>query len=124
MLLKRFRFALVAAALLAGIVVAFQGISGGPGAAQTQSGYPAPGATQVGSPYLTLSNLPTEAPTPVLPPLSDSPDQFDPKSYGLPDTIAGYKVLGVVTSENQACMVPGSKSLVLQTTEPTVEDYL
>ena len=115
----------VVAVLIAGVVVAFRSISGGPEAARTQSGYPAPGPTQVGSPYPTPSNvLPTVAPTPALPPLADSPDQFDPKTYGLPDRIAGYNVLGVLTSENTACRPPGRKTLVLQTTDPTLEDYL
>jgi hypothetical protein len=140
----------ILALLIAGLVVAFRGISGGPGAApaatagpvpgypapgatpsaseapaQTQSGYPGPGATPAGVPSPT-SILDTIGitPTPALAPRNDAPDQFDPKTYGLPDTIAGYKVLGVVTSENKACMAPGTKDLVLLTTEPTVEDYL
>lgn len=146
--MKTFRGAMQAAfglvivvALILVLVLAFRSVSGGTGAApaatagpvtgypapaQTQSGYPAPGATPVGvgSPYPTPSNVPTVAPTPALPPLADSPDQFDPKTYGLPDTIAGYKVLGVMTSENEACVPPGRKILVLQSTEPTVQDYL
>jgi hypothetical protein len=63
-------------------------------------------------------------PTPALPPLNDSPDQFDPKTYGLPDTIAGYTVLGVITPQNQACIMDGRNTVVLQTTDPTVQDYL
>jgi len=128
---------LIVAGLIVVLVLAFRGISSGPGAApaatgetgypapaQTPSGYPAPRATEVGSPYPTPSNVPTMAPTSALSPLADSPDQFDPKTYGLPDTIAGYKVLGVVTSENEACVPPGRKILLLQTTDPTVQDYL
>jgi hypothetical protein len=131
----------IVAALILVMVVAFRSVSGGSGAApaatagpvtgypapaQTQSGYPAPGATPVGvgSPYPTPSQAPTVAPTSVLPPLADSPDQFDPKTYGLPDTIAGYRVLGVVTPKNKACIMDGSNTLVLQTTDPTVQDYL
>ena len=47
-----------------------------------------------------------------------------PAQYGLPDTIAGYKVLAVLTSDNTACMPPGAKRLILQTTQPTVEEFL
>ena len=129
----------IVAVLILVLVIAFRSVSGGAGAApaataglvtgypapaQTQLGYPAPVATQVGSPYPTPSNVPTVAPTPALPLLADSPDQFDSKTYGLPDTIAGYNVLGVLTSQNTACRPPGLKTLALQTTEPTVQDYL
>jgi len=129
----------IVAALILVLVIALRSASGGTGAApaatagpvtgypapaQTQSGYPAPVATQVGSPYSTQSNVPTLAPMPALPPLNDSPDQFDPKTYGLPETIAGYNVLGVLTSQNTACRPPGLKTFELQTTEPTVQDYL
>ena len=118
-----------AAALILILVIAFRAVSGGSAAAPAATAgpvtdYPAPGVTPLGSPYPTPSQAPTVAPTSALPPLADSPDQFDPKTYGLPDTIAGYKVLGVVTPKNKACMMDGSNTLVLQTTDPTVQDYL
>ncbi len=127
------------AALVFVLVIAFRSVSGRTGAAppptagsvtgypapaQTQSGYQAPGATQVASPYPTPPDVPTVAPTPALPPLNDAPDQFDPKTYGLPDTIAGYNALGVLTSENTACRPAGRKTLVLQSIEPTLQDAL
>jgi hypothetical protein len=52
------------------------------------------------------------------------PATFDPAQYGLPDTIGGYKVLAVLTSDNTACMMPGERRLILQATQPTVQDYL
>jgi hypothetical protein len=117
------------AVLIAAIIVAFRSISARPGAAPAATGatgYPPPARTQSGypAPGPTPSNAPTAAPTSAVPLPADSPDQFDPKTYGLPDTIAGYKVLGVVTSENTACRPPGRNTVVLQTTDPTVQDYL
>ena len=52
------------------------------------------------------------------------PATYDPAHYGLPPTIAGYKVLAVLTSDNTACMPPGTKRLVLQSSQPNVESYL
>jgi hypothetical protein len=77
-------------------------------------GYPPPAPTY--DPRLSVPE-PTIAPTPTatMPPLADVPESYDPKTYGLPDEIAGYKVLVVVTSENQACMPPGMKSITVQT---------
>jgi hypothetical protein len=49
---------------------------------------------------------------------------FAPVTYGLPETIGGYRILAVHTLENTACMLAGSYRLVLQATEPTVEDFL
>ncbi len=48
---------------------------------------------------------------------------LDPAYYGLPPTIAGYKVFAVQTSENTECMPPGRKIIVIQVTQP-IEDYL
>jgi hypothetical protein len=49
---------------------------------------------------------------------------YDPARYGLPGTIAGYKVFAVLTSDNTACMMPGEKRLILQATQQSVEDFL
>jgi hypothetical protein len=140
----------LAAALILALVLVFREVSRGPGAApaataSSASGYPASGETPAASetpaptqsgypgPAATLSGVPSPTsildtigftPTPALAPLNDAPDQFDPKTYGLPDTIAGYKVLGVITPKNEACVMGGRNTLVLQTTDPTVQDYL
>ena len=42
----------------------------------------------------------------------------------LPGEIAGYKVLATLNSEDTACMRPNTTRLVLQTSAPTVEDFL
>jgi hypothetical protein len=49
---------------------------------------------------------------------------YDPAYYGLPPTLAGYKVFAVLTPDNTACMLPGEKRLVLQATQPNVEEFL
>jgi hypothetical protein len=49
---------------------------------------------------------------------------YDPARYGLPSTIGGYQVLAVLTSDNNACMLPGEKVLVLEATQQSVEEYL
>lgn len=55
---------------------------------------------------------------------STSPGTYDPAHYGLPSTIAGYKTFAVLTSDNTACMMPGEKRLVLQTTQANVQSFL
>ncbi len=105
-----------------------------PAAAQTPQGYPAPLLapynTPVGypapptAPAISPTPYPTEQPTSVLPPLLDSPEQFDPKTYGIPETIAGYKVLAVITSANTACWAPAPKQLVLQSTASSADAFL
>ncbi|MBC8098816.1 MAG: hypothetical protein H7Y11_05195 [Armatimonadetes bacterium] len=55
----------------------------------------------------------------------DSMARYLPAYYGLPDTIAGYKVLAVMTSENTECIgIPGQQRLVIQVTEPDLDHYL
>ncbi len=130
----------VGLALLAAVGLGLAGIlqnatsSRGPAAAQTPTGYPPPFIgpynTPVGypppptAPAVSPTPYPAEQPTSMLPPLLDSPDQFDPKTYGLPEVIAGYRVLAVKTSTNTACLPQLEKTLVLQTTEPNVQDSL
>jgi hypothetical protein len=53
-----------------------------------------------------------------------SPETFDPAYYGLPDVIAGYKIIAVETSANMACMTPGNIKLILQSSQPSVEAFL
>ena len=53
-------------------------------------------------------SLPAEGETPSL------SESYNPAYFGLPQTVAGYKVLAVLTSDNTACMSPGSRKLVLQ----------
>ena len=60
----------------------------------------------------TMTNLAVTIPT----------GPFDPASYGVPDSIAGYKVLAVISANNTACVGPDDKRLVLLTDEPTVMD--
>lgn len=49
---------------------------------------------------------------------------FAPASHGVLDTVAGHKVLAVLTSENTACLGTNTKRLVLQATDPSVETFL
>lgn len=55
---------------------------------------------------------------------SASPPRMVPyeiAQQGLPTTIAGYKVLTVLTSGTTACMPPGEKHLILQARQPNVK---
>lgn len=67
--------------------------------------------------------LPTQE-FPILPTATSSLKNYDPGYYGLPDVIAGYKILGVQTSENIACIPPGTIRLVLQTSQPDLDSFL
>jgi|SRR6266496_4044302 len=49
---------------------------------------------------------------------------YDPEQYGMPDILGGYKVLAVFISQDVACMPSGSKKILLQATEPNVQEYL
>lgn len=56
-----------------------------------------------------------------------TPDPFatyDPAAYGIPDMIAGYKVLAVKTLQNTACMMPNAIRLLLQSSQQDVENFL
>ena len=64
----------------------------------------------------TIDPHATSTPTPVSP--------YSPSNYGLPNTIAGYKVLAVLTDNTLACMMPGKKRLILQANQASIEDYL
>ncbi len=48
--------------------------------------------------------------------LGDQPT--DPSRFGLPAKIDNYSVLAVLTSDNTACMLPGTKRVVLQILQP------
>ena len=60
----------------------------------------------------------------ILPTATSSLKTYDPAYYGLPEVIAGYKILGVETSENIACMPPGTIRLLLQTSQPDLDSFL
>jgi hypothetical protein len=45
---------------------------------------------------------------------------FEPAAYGLPDRLAGYPVLAVLTAANTACMGPNEKRLVLLSDQPDI----
>jgi hypothetical protein len=49
---------------------------------------------------------------------------YEQAKQGLPDTIAGLRVLAVLTPGNTACLPPGEKRLVLQAAQPDIESYL
>jgi hypothetical protein len=49
---------------------------------------------------------------------------FDPAAYGVPGTLAGYKVLAVITANNTACVGPNEKRLVLLTDQPDVNGLI
>lgn len=49
---------------------------------------------------------------------------FDPAYYGLPDVIAGYRVLMVQAPENIACMRLGTMRLILQASQPDLNSFL
>jgi len=75
-----------------------------------------------------LAKLVTPSPnTPMNPtatPSADPKSTYDPATYGIPDTIAGYRVLAVKTLENTACMLPNTLQLILQASNPNVESFL
>lgn len=51
-------------------------------------------------------------------------DEYSPVRYGVPDVLAGYQVLAVVTEQNAGCLNPGEKRLVLQGTASSPEELL
>ena len=73
-------------------------------------------------PYTEASILPTQTLVGFI--ATVNPASFEPAYYGLPEVIAGYKIIVVETSENIACMPPGNIQLVLQTSQPDMETFL
>ncbi|HEX2621202.1 MAG TPA: hypothetical protein VHL11_13670, partial [Phototrophicaceae bacterium] len=55
---------------------------------------------------------------------NDLLERCSPAHFGIPDTIGGYKVIAVLSSENSACIPAGIIQLEVQTTEPDVDSYL
>jgi hypothetical protein len=49
---------------------------------------------------------------------------YSPTQFGLPETVAGYQVLAVLTEDNFVCMAAGEKRLILQSPELTAQDSL
>jgi hypothetical protein len=47
-----------------------------------------------------------------------------PADHGLPDTIAGYRVLSVRNSETTACIPPGTVIVTLEVDAPNVEEAM
>jgi hypothetical protein len=70
------------------------------------------------------SDTPTGANPTSIVTVSALPNPYAPSNYGLPDTIAGYKVLAVLTADTEACLQPGKKHLILQASQASVEDFL
>jgi|FLYN01.1.fsa_nt_gi hypothetical protein len=64
--------------------------------------------------FLLVDDTPTRA----------SHSSYMPPTYGIPETITGYRVLTVRTPENTACMLPGSRRVVLQASAPDVDRFL
>ena len=49
---------------------------------------------------------------------------YDPAVHGVPETLAGYRVLAVLTPDNTACMPLGVGRLVLQADQDSLEEHL
>ncbi len=93
---------LIGVALLIGLVVVLIGLFGSAKGPQAASS--------------TIDPHATPTPTPVNP--------YAPSIYGIPDTLAGYKVLAVLTADTEACLQPGKKHLILQASQAGVEEFL
>jgi hypothetical protein len=57
-------------------------------------------------------------------PITQISSPFDPAIYGIPDEIAGYKVLAALTSENLVCFQEDQRRLVLQAPEQNMNDLI
>lgn len=75
-------------------------------------------ARSIDDPLLTLTQ-------PQFTTTSTNLTNYDSAYYGLPDVIAGYRVLLVKTEENTLCLAPkGAKVIVLQSPQPNVNAFL
>jgi hypothetical protein len=99
---KKAIYTFIGAILLIGLVVVLIGLF-----------YSAAGPRAASS---TIDLHATLTPTPINP--------YAPSKYGLPDTIAGYKVFAVLPVDTVACSRPGMKTLILQASQTSVEDFL
>jgi hypothetical protein len=51
-------------------------------------------------------------------------DPYAPSTYGLPDRVAGYEIVAVITSDTDRCLEPGRKQVVLRAHATSVEDFV
>lgn len=60
-----------------------------------------------------------------LPQIMTSPTSwlFDPARYGVPDTIAGHKVLAVLSADNTMCTPPHDLTLIVRVGSPDPQSY-
>ncbi len=74
----------------------------------------------IGISFLASAKFPPR--TPALASSAPAPDDepFDPARFGLPAKIENYNVLAVLTPDNTACMLPGTKRVVLQTAQTSI----
>lgn len=52
---------------------------------------------------------------------STAPDPFapyDPATFGIPDIVAGYRILAITTPDNTACMMPNEMRVLIQAVDP------
>ena len=49
---------------------------------------------------------------------------FDPALYDVPDEVAGYRVLAVVSAENTMCVPPRLLTLIVRAESPSPQEYL
>lgn len=49
---------------------------------------------------------------------------YNPSKYGIPASLAGYKVIAVIAEDNTSCLASGEKRLILQTTDTSIDDFL
>lgn len=61
-------------------------------------------------------------PTPI--PLPSNLDSYLPAHYGLPETLAGYRILIVESIENRPCMPPDFRNIIVQISELDMQAYL
>lgn len=69
--------------------------------------------------------LPSAVPA-IAPEATDEIDfsAYDPAKFGIPETLAGYTVIAVLSSDNTECVPSGFHRVVVQAPQPTVDEYL
>ena len=51
-------------------------------------------------------------------------EKYSPARYGIPDKLAGFEVVAVISHETNPCSPEDFLNVMLQATEPTLEEYL
>jgi hypothetical protein len=68
--------------------------------------------------------VPLPPPESTADPLPVDREKYSPTHYGIPETLAGFEVVAVVSHETNPCSPSDYMEVIIQATEPSLDEYL